>query len=391
MNPLPPSSPQTARKPPEGSSPDQVIVVVSDCHLSAGRFHEGRLNPHEDFFFDDEMADLFDHYSTGRYGDGPDGPVSVELVLAGDFLDPLNVAIGGEFDDAVTEEVSVAKIRAILAGHPAVCEAIRRFASKPGKSVTYLIGNHDADLLFPKVREEIIRAWDPEGRFPSEKIRIIHDTDRIIYRGGVEIRHGNQFESSSEIDLEKPFISHPRKGNLLNLPWSSIYVLKIVNRMKWEREFLDKIRPVKVFVLFGLVLDPWFTIRFAFLSSFYFLKTRIFTVGRRSLLRNFSKIMREESHVFQDLEREARKELDRQTETRAIIFGHTHRPMHKIYPDGKQYINTGTWTRMINLDWRGLGHPYIRTFALVEIHGDQPHCELRQWVGEHSPHKIFLG
>src|SRR5262249_33630949 len=64
----------------------KVKVVISDCHLSAGRFYEGRLNPHEDFHFDDEMVDLFEHFSSGQYGEGPGGPVEVELIIAGDYL-----------------------------------------------------------------------------------------------------------------------------------------------------------------------------------------------------------------------------------------------------------------------------------------------------------------
>ena len=59
------------------------MIVISDCHLSAGRFYDGLLNPHEDFHFDDEMCAFFDYFSTGRYGDGPDGPVEVELFING--------------------------------------------------------------------------------------------------------------------------------------------------------------------------------------------------------------------------------------------------------------------------------------------------------------------
>ena len=166
---------------------DRFKIVISDCHLSAGRFFEGKLNPHEDFFFDDEMADLFNHFSNGKYGQDPDGPVAVELIINGDFFDYLNVAYQGEFEDAITEEIALYKTEAIIAGHPLVMSAIRAFASKPGKFVTYLIGNHDPDLFFPAVRERIIREMDPEGKFPSEKVRILHETDRLIFEEGVEI------------------------------------------------------------------------------------------------------------------------------------------------------------------------------------------------------------
>lgn len=371
---------------------DKLIVIISDCHLSAGRFHEGQLNPHEDFYFDDEMCDLFEHFSSGEYGDGPSGSLPVELFINGDYLDFLNVPVGGDFEDTVTEDIAVQKLEAIFKGHPKVMKALREFASKPGKTITYLIGNHDFELVFPKVRERITREWDPEGRFPSEKVRVIADSDRVFYDEGVEVRHGNQFEPGSQLDFETALVRTRDGRQILNLPWGSIYVIKIVNRLKWEREYLDKIRPIKVFVLFGLVLDPWFTVRFAFLSLYYFFKTRVAAAFRgRSGLRRVWEIVREETTLFQDLEKPARQILDESPRVNTVIFGHTHRPMDKIYSDGKQYINTGTWTKMIDLDYRGLGQQFRRTFALVQISDGKARCELRQWVGEHSPHKHFSG
>lgn len=366
---------------------DQFKLVISDCHLSAGRFFEGQLNPHEDFHFDREMCELFRHFSTGEHGDGAE----VELFINGDFLDFLNVPYFGEFEEAITEEISLHKLEAILAGHPQVMVALREFASKPGKRITYMIGNHDADLFFPKVQERIIRAWDPNGAFPSEKVAIIADRDRVRWEGGVEVHHGNQFEAGNILNFQRPWLESSWLDQpVLNIPWGSFYVLKIVNRLKTEREYLDKVRPVKLLVLFGLFMDPWFTIRYVFLSLFYFLKTRfIYSPKRRSSLRVTLEILRQEADFFQDLEKEARLLLDQTPELRTVIFGHTHKPMAKVYPDGKQYLNTGTWTKMINLNLGSLGQQYSLTFAWVRIRDGKAHAELRHWVGEQGPHRSF--
>lgn len=370
---------------------EKVKIVISDCHLSAGRFFEGRLNPHEDFHFDDEMCDFFEYFSTGIYGDTPEGPVEVELFINGDFLDFLNVPYQGEFEDAITEDISLTKLEAIIAGHPKVMAALRRFASRPGKRITYLVGNHDADLFFPKIRERIIREWDPEGKTESQKVTIIADRDRVRFEGGVEIHHGNQFEAVHVLNFEKPVLQDYLDQPVLNIPWGSFYVLKIINRLKWEREFLDKIRPVKLYVVFGLLVDPWFTIRFVFVSMYYFIKTRfVYSPKRRSTLKVTAEIIKQETDFFLDLEKQARKLLDQESEVKTVIFGHTHKPMQKAYADGKQYINTGTWTKMINLDLRSLGRSqYSLTFAFVRIKDGQAQADLRYWVGEHSPHKVF--
>ncbi len=362
-------------------------VIISDCHLSAGPIFEGQINPYEDFRYDDEMCEMLEYFSSGKYGEG----APVELVVAGDFFDFLNVPFEGEFEEAITERMALIKLDAILAGHPRVMAAFRAFASKPGKSITYLIGNHDADLFFPQVRERITRAWDPDGAFPSERVRLVVDTDRIALAPGVELRHGNQLEAGSYLNFQKPLLTDYLDEPVLNIPWSSFFVLKIINRLKAERDYVDKVRPVKLMIAVGLITDPIFTIRFCFLCAYYFLKTRfIWSPKRRARLSVTLGILKQETEFLQDLESEAREILNQRSDLKTIIFGHTHRPMNRKYPDGKQYINTGTWTQMVNVDWRGLSQQYRRTFAIVNTSEEgQVSCELRFWVGAHEPHQVF--
>lgn len=368
----------------------KIKVVISDCHLSAGLNFESSRNPHEDFFFDDDMVAFFDFFSTGKYGDGWE----VELIINGDYLDFLNVPYRGEFEEVITEQFALYKLECILAGHPKVVAALKRFASRPGKSITYNIGNHDADMFFPKVRERFVREIDPEGRFPSPNVRVNHERAVIDLDGGVQIHHGNQFEAVHVFNYDKPVLTEGLSQPVLNIPWGSFYVLKIVNRLKWEREYVDKVRPVKAMILWGLLFDTWFTIRFAFLSAFYFIKTRfIYSPQRRSRLWVTMSILKQESTTFlQDLERDARQLLDEQRHVHTIVMGHTHHPMQKSYPDGKTYINTGTWTKMIWLDLRGIGSGYRLTFAFIEYDAEgKAKASLQQWMGEYKPHREFTG
>jgi UDP-2,3-diacylglucosamine pyrophosphatase LpxH len=99
--------------------------------------------------------------------------------------------------------------------------------------------------------------------------------------------------------------------------------------------------------------------------------------------------MKQETRLFMDLEKDARQLLTDRTDLQTVIFGHSHRPMCKIYADGKQYINTGTWTKMINMDWQGIAQQFRRTFVLIRIEEGQAFCELRHWVGEPKPHHVF--
>lgn len=365
-------------------------IVISDCHLSAGRIFEGQMNPYEDFAFDRELCELIAYFSSGIYGDSMGEPTPVELFINGDFFDFLNVPVQGEFEDAVTEALSLFKLEQMLKAHRSVMVALKRFASLPAKTITYLIGNHDADLFFPSVKERIVREWDPEGQYPSQKVCLITDRDRVRWPGGVEIHHGNQFEAVHLLNFQRPLLFPPEGPPVLNLPWGSFYVLKIVNRLKGERDFIDKVRPMKLFVLLGLLVDTVFTFKLLVFSLFYFFKTRfISSPKRRASWRVTWKILHQESGLMSDLEKEARLFLDQDSEVKTLILGHTHYPLHKVYPDGKQYLNTGTWTKMIHLDIRSLGQAYCLSFALLTFEDGQVHCELRRWLGAHEPHQEF--
>ena len=336
--------------------------------MSAGLHFESEKNPHEDFFFDDEMVEFFDFFSTGKYGDGSE----VELIINGDYFDFLNVPYRGDFEEAITEQFALYKLECIMSGHPKVMGALKRFVTRPGKKITYNVGNHDADLFFPKVRERFTRAIDPQGRFPSPVVHVNAEQAHIDLDDGVQIHHGNQFEAVHVFNYAKPLLTDGLKEPVLNIPWGSFYVLKIVNRFKWERDYVDKVRPVKAMFLWGILFDTWFTLKFMFLTAFYFMKTRfIYSPRRRSRLSVTMRIFQQESTTFlQDLEKDARHLLDENPNLKTVIMGHTHNPMHKTYPDGTSYINTGTWTKMINLDLRGIGGSYRLTFALVRYDAD---------------------
>jgi UDP-2,3-diacylglucosamine pyrophosphatase LpxH len=370
--------------PPEKSR--KIKIVTSDMHLSAGHFLDGVQNPHEDFFFDREFVEFLEFFSTGSYGEG----CEVELILNGDVFDYLNVPIQGDFPDEVTAEVAVEKTRAIFKGHPEVTAALQTFVKNPGKRVLYNAGNHDMEFFFPEVREEFCRTigganWKPEQVW-------VNAEKEFLEFDGIQIHHGNQFEAVHSANYQQPFLTDNLPEPILYMPWGSVYVIKIINRLKWELDYIDKVKPAKLFMLFGLFMHPFIIIRLFFVSAFYFLNTRfIYNPRRRATIANTLAIMKEEITPFYGLEDDARQILDREPNVHTVIFGHTHGAMQRYYRDGKTYINTGTWTRMINLDLRHLGQNAQLTFAMIQWpeDGAPPRSTLQEWMGLHRPHRPF--
>lgn len=368
--------------------PRRIKLVLSDMHLSAGLVFDGRPNPYEDFFYDAEFIEFLQFFSTGDYGDG----CEVELILNGDVFDFLNVPIDGEFPEEINEELGIHKLKAIFAGHPEVTDALKSFAAKPKKRIVYNVGNHDPEFFFPAVRKlfcETIGGAD----WHADKVWVNAETESLLYPEGIEIHHGNQFEAVHTMNYASPFIQTNSSPPILEIPWGTIFVLKIINRVKWEREYIDKVKPVKLMMIWGIFTDTIFTLKFMFLTTFYFLRSRfVYAPKRNATISNTIRIMKQEITPFHGLEDDAREILQGKPEVNTVIFGHTHGAMQQRLRDGKTYINTGTWTRMVNLDLRHLGQSVRLTFALIEFDEKNiPTATLREWVGEHAPHKLYNG
>jgi hypothetical protein len=54
--------------------------------------------------------------------------------------------------------------------------------------------------------------------------------------------------------------------------------------------------------------------------------------------------------------------------------------MHKEYEDGNSFINTGTWTKMINLDLKHHKVEHLLPFAKIEVNDNGVECSLNDWT-----------
>jgi UDP-2,3-diacylglucosamine pyrophosphatase LpxH len=109
------------------ASADRIKLVISDFHLSAGKWlPDGRRNPLEDFHQDDRLSELLDHYGGGQYEN-----IDVELIINGDFFDPLAMTTNSsEFPAEVTEAAAVRTFQRISEAHPTVFEALSAFSAR---------------------------------------------------------------------------------------------------------------------------------------------------------------------------------------------------------------------------------------------------------------------
>lgn len=340
------------------NSPDKIILCISDLHLGAGLFFGGKKNNLEDFHYDKELVEFLDFYSSGKFL-----KKSVELIINGDFLDFLSVPYVKYFDDEFwSEDSSLEKLKIIIDGHKEVFDALKKFSSIKNKKVTYLIGNHDAELEIKKVRDYFLSFFD-------EKIELINLTSEGYQPlESVMINHGHQSERANSFNESSIQKDHQGREFLIP-PWGSYFVSKVINRFKSESPHVNSVRPIKKFLIDGLIYDSMNTIRFILATTYYYLMVRFIYIFKQGKVKGgFLGFIKEEFDVFNAPESLKYESLIHDKTLKVYMQGHTHKPEISYPRKGKVFINTGTWTNMYQLDFGRAREEEMLTFAKLEVY-----------------------
>jgi UDP-2,3-diacylglucosamine pyrophosphatase LpxH len=154
---------------------DTLIVFVSDSHIGGDPGCDGFESP-------DELRALLEELAAH------DGPV--ELVLAGDFFDFLQISPPRSGVDRATLTISRPEYVDMFA-------ALERFKSGEQKRVIYLPGNHDAEMWWNAQIQETLRERGLVDEFALsyQASFEVGGERRIVY-----CEHGNQFDPSNTVD-----------------------------------------------------------------------------------------------------------------------------------------------------------------------------------------------
>ncbi len=178
-------------------------LVLSDLHLSDAQ-DPLPDNPlwkrykHRDLFVDEQLSKFIAW--VGTVGDG--GPV--ELVFNGDIFDfdavvalPKNPNANPSWLErrrgvGPEEPKSRFKMRVILDEHPLFVAAVRDLLAA-GHRVVFVIGNHDVELHWPGVREELRARLTTGLTLQPDQLRVCEWF--FISEGDTLLEHGNQYDS----------------------------------------------------------------------------------------------------------------------------------------------------------------------------------------------------
>lgn len=346
-------------------------IVLCDFHMGGGRrLPNGTTNYLENFFNDREFTKLMDHYSTEPWADK-----NFELILNGDFFEHLEVIPDESDPDLLTERVAVERQRKIIEGHPKVFEAMHRFNSLPNHRITFMLGNHDAGLLWPAVQSVLREAIGGEVRVFMEKYEF----------NGVRVEHGHQYQADSAFNEKRYFLTKGLTEPIINLPWGCYFIVHYVNKVRKARPYFGRVYPMRYFIRWALFHETMFALKHIATIIYYFFSLRfVHSKRRRSSFWRTLKLVKEAA-VEANLDKIAKKILLTNPGLRILIMGHSHSYRSCYYGPGKLYINGGTWTERVSLDPANFGRIICLAYVWIQINEEgRAEASLKEWIGTHD-------
>lgn len=221
-------------------------AIISDLHLCEAepenpKYPLWKKFKTREFFYDDIFENFLKHCEEKAQGR------PVELILNGDIFDfdsVLNLPDEPVFNVSwierhrglhPREERSRHKIEVILRDHAEFVRALREFVVR-GNRVVFVIGNHDLELHYPSVQEEILRHLHlPENK--RQQARFVEWF--YISNQDTLIEHGNQYDPYCM--CEDPVNPYVRGYNYvsLKLPFGNLACRYIMNGMGFFNPHVD--------------------------------------------------------------------------------------------------------------------------------------------------------
>ena len=152
-----------------------LVVFVSDSHIGGDPGCDGFESP-------EELKALFDDLASH------DG--AVELILAGDFFDFLQIGKVSEGENRASQTIERPEYKQLFS-------SLMRFRETEGKRVIYLPGNHDAESFWNPEIQDTLRERGLVDEFAYYYVASMQvgNKRRIIY-----CEHGNQLDPANIVE-----------------------------------------------------------------------------------------------------------------------------------------------------------------------------------------------
>lgn len=344
------------------------IIVIGDIELGAGNLTDG-------FIADRKLSSLILELARKKH--------PLDLVLNGDTFDflkcPSQLKPHTQYPRHITKEISLAKLHLIYNAHTPVFEALAEFAKSKAKNIYFILGNHDHDLVYPEVQQEIRKLL---GNTKKIKFPGLRYTERGVY-----VEHGQQYDFIFKVNFEKLFINYEGQS-ILNLPFVSFGLISRFMKFNEENPFIERIFPRPALFTHHQVLATKFNQH----TLGYFIKSLLYYPFRfyadptytfpTSFLREFYKRIRTVHWDVDNITNIFMK--NRRIKKEIIVLGHIHEK--RIVKGPKRVIiHPGSWRD--EYDFNSLTRelvPRSKRYVDIKIIGDKPQYEIIDLPQERS-------
>ncbi|WP_437545619.1 metallophosphoesterase [Sorangium sp. So ce367] len=217
------------------------VIVISDLHIGG---HKSPMLGHPEV-----LADFL------RQLAAYEGHDELELVIAGDFIDFLAEEPLEPWTP--TEDRAVEKLEAMFQRLPSLFNAFALCAQRLPR-FTILVGNHDIELAYPRVRESLFRQL---GTNPHRCHFVVgNDAYRV---GELLVEHGNRYDPWNAVDhdglrqIASAASRRERAPRSLEVCPGALLVHGAMNPLKERYHFIDLLKPEgKILALLFLEMEP---------------------------------------------------------------------------------------------------------------------------------------
>jgi UDP-2,3-diacylglucosamine pyrophosphatase LpxH len=208
-----------------------ITAIVSDMHLGGGKNDPGDDHVYQGGEFIEFLQRALPESADGR----------IELFINGDFLEFAQVMPDAYKSDSprywCSEEESLEKLEAIIAGHADILSALKEFADKKN-IVTLAAGNHDVDLWWPAVQKRL-RKEIGEVEFA------LGDDWFYRYGGRLVIGHGHMFDPANRFkNWKMPILDATDGSQRLEMCPGTLLMVKFINSLEKDFPFADNLKPL---------------------------------------------------------------------------------------------------------------------------------------------------
>lgn len=325
------------------------IYFISDVEF-------GRGDIFDDFSDDDIFAEFIQQISAKT----PDEKTT--LVLNGDIFDFLKMPYQGRFRHYITQNISVWKLNEAITHHQISFAALKQFAQNPNHRIFFVIGNHDADLIWPALQRKIIETLNAKGNIHFG----YHFQNKEIHA-----EHGHLLDTFYSFDADEPIFDHGGI-QILNLPWGWRACATHLNHLKKRFPYEEQLYPKPLV----LQLYP----KFAKESKKTVRDLTIKSIIRNPILRFWDPMHRAPywklfkhtlrhgfEYVDDDLftEHMVQTVAENHPDKKVIVLGHAHLTKEAAEDETKVYV-TDTWRNEYDITQNYRKKPKTFVHALYE-------------------------